>query len=198
MSDNDRKPAIRILQFWTEYVPDPAKPGEMKGVDWVEWGKIGDKTGASTRERVHALAPRPGRTGPVAEAIEWQAVGPAYERWKASEEIPENGTPLAAWPGADRALVDVLKKFNILTIEDFVGTADHVIATIPIPNPRKRRKMAEDFLLAQGDISRVQSELTKRDDLIDRQARELDDIKQQLAALTAAQPAKTTRAQKAA
>lgn len=199
MSDEtDRKPAIRVLNFVTEYTPDQSKPGEMKATDWVEWGKIGDKTGATTRERVNALMPRVTRDGTRNEAIEWQVVGPAYERWKKNEEIPETGTPLAAWPGADRSLVDVLKKFNILTIEDFVGTADHVISSLPIPSPRQRKKMAEAFLLAQGDVSHTQAELSKRDEKIEQQAREMAEMREQLNALMAAQPKPAKTSQKAA
>lgn len=188
--DNERKPSIRVLSFWTDYVPDAKSPGEMKAVDWAEWGKVGDKTGATTRERINALKPRQNRDGTTSETIEWQVVGPAYEKWKANEAIPENGTPLAAWPGADRALVDVLKRFNIVTVEDFAGCTDAVVTQAPIPDLRRRRKMAEDFLLAQGDISHTQAELSKRDEQIDRQARELAEMKEQIAALVAAQPKK--------
>lgn len=197
---NDRTPAIRILRFWTEYGPDKRNPGQMTGIDWVEWGKIGDRTGATTRERVHALKPRElsGTKGGFHEPVEWAAVGPAYEKWKANEAIPENGTPLAAWPGADRALVDALKGVNVLTVEDFAGTPDHALAGIPIPDLRRRKKMAEDFLLAQGDVSAMQAELSKRDDQIDRQARQIADMQEQLAALVAASETKKSRAKEAA
>jgi hypothetical protein len=190
MSDDDttRRPAIRVLSFWTDYVPDKENPGQMKGVDWAEWGKIGDKSGATTRERINLLKPRVDRQGQQIEAIEWQVVGPAYERWKASEEIPENGTPLAAWPGADRALVDVLKKFNILTVEDFAGCTDQVIAQAPIPDLRRRRKMAEDFLLAQGDQARVEAELASRDQKIASQDSDIADLREQIASLAAQLP----------
>jgi hypothetical protein len=196
-NDNDRMPSIRPLRFWTEYEPDPSKPGEQRSIDKVEWVKVGDRMGSTTVSRVSHLMPRTGFKGKQYEAaIEWQAIQPAYERWKANETIPENGTPLAAWPGADRGLVDALKKLNILSVEDFVGAADHAFSSIPIPDLRKRRKMAEDFLLAQGEISHTQAELSKRDEMIDRQSREIEEMKAQLASLLAAQP--KPKAQKAA
>lgn len=198
-NDNDRLPAIRPMRFWTEYEPDPEKPGEHRAIDKVEWVKIGDRLGSTTVSRVSHLMPRTGFKGKRYEAaIEWQAIQPAYERWKANEAIPESGTPLAAWPGADHSLVDALKKLNILSVEDFVGAADHVFASIPIPDLRKRRKMAEDFLLAQGEISKTQAELSKRDALIEKQARQMADMQEQLNALLAAQPKPTKAAQKAA
>lgn len=190
MSDDDRerRPSIRVLQFWTEYVPDKENPGQMKSVDWAEWGKVGDKSGATTRERINLLKPRTDRQGQVIEAIEWQIVGPAYERWKANEAIPENGTPLAAWPGADRALVDVLKKFNILTVEDFADCSDQVISQAPIPELRRRRKMAEDFLLAQGDQAHVEAELASRDAKIASQSADIEELREQIAQMRALLP----------
>jgi hypothetical protein len=188
-NDNDRVPAIRPMRFWTEYEPDPTKPGEQRAIDKVEWVKVGDRMGSTTISRVQHLMPRTGFKGKKYEAsIEWLAIQPAYERWKANEEIPENGTPLAAWPGADRALVDALKKLNILSVEDFVGAADHAFSAIPIPDLRKRRKMAESFLLAQGEVSKTEAELSKRDALIEKQAAEMAEMKEQLATLIAAQP----------
>ena len=198
-NDNDRMPSIRPMRFWTEYEPDQNKPGEQRAIDKVEWVKIGDRMGSTTVARVSQLMPRKGFKGKQYEAaIEWQAIQPAYERWKANEEIPESGTPLAAWPGADRALVDALKKLNILSVEDFVEAPDHAFASIPIPDLRKRRKMAEDFLLAQGDISSTQAELSKRDEIIDKQGREMAEMREQLNALLAAQPKPVKATQKAA
>lgn len=179
--EQDRVPAIRPIKFWTEYVPDPAKPGEMKGIDRVEWVKVGDKMGTTCSETISRLC-KPGR-----EALEWSVIGPSYERWKQTQEIPENGTPLEAWPGADRGLVEALKKVNVRTVEDFVQVPDHNLAGIPIPDLRKRRKMAESFLLSQGEVSAVEAELTKRDEMIAKQQRDMDEMREQLAALTAAQ-----------
>lgn len=198
--DNDRAPAIRPLRFWTEYEPDANKPGEQRAIDKVEWVKIGDRMGATTVARVSHLMARKGFKNKQYEAaIEWQVIQPAYERWKANEEIPENGTPLAAWPGVDRVLVDALKKLNILSVEDFVGASDHAFSAIPIPDLRKRRKAAEDFLLAQGDQAIVEAELAKRDQKIASQETALADMQEQINLLMAQlpKPEKTAR-QKAA
>jgi hypothetical protein len=176
-----RTPAIRVLRFWTDYMPDPAKPGELKPVDRVEWVKVGDAKGTTVSESIKRLSK------PAQEALEWSVIGPAYEHWKKSQEIPETGTPLEAWPGADRNLVDALKKVNVRTVEDFVQVPDHAFAGIPIPDLRKRRKMAESFLLSQGEVSAVEAELTKRDEMIARQQRDMDEMRERLEALTAAQ-----------
>lgn len=183
---NDRTtPSIRVLRFWTEYDPDPSGSGEMRGRDKVEWAKIGDSTGASTVALIAQLAPKPPKRP---AALEWQVVEPAYKAWKANQEIPETGTPLAAWPGADHGLVEALKKVNVKTVEDFAAVPDHALAGIPIPDLRRRKKAAEDFLLAQGDVSRVQAELSERDARLERQEREMAEMRDQIAALVAAQP----------
>lgn len=175
-----RVPAIRVQRFWTEFVPDNDKPGEMKALDWVEWVKIGDSRGSTTNERIDRL-----RKG---NAIEWQVIGPAYEGWKKTNEIPEFGTPLAAWPGADRALVDALAKVNIRTIEDFATAGRGAFAGIPVPDIARRQRLAEDFLLAQGATSITAAELAKRDKVIADQGADIKELRDQIAQLMAAQP----------
>jgi hypothetical protein len=49
--DERNKPQIAPLEFWTDYRPDPERPGQLKGDDWVRWVKKGGN-GATTEDRV--------------------------------------------------------------------------------------------------------------------------------------------------
>lgn len=168
--DKSRIPAIHPVKFWTDYEPNPAKPGEQIAVDWVSWVKKGDASGAITQSKIVRLKPRKNRQGVEVSTVEWSVIEPAYEAWKASEEPPENGTPLIAWPGCNDTLCDALKKLNIRTVEDFVEAPDPAFSGLPVPNIRYLREQATAFLIAQGEVSAVAGELAKRD-------AEIDDLK---------------------
>lgn len=177
MSDN-RDPAIYPIKFWTDYEPDPQEPGNKIAVDWVAWIKKGDSAGATTQSKISRLKPHKNRQGVEVAAVEWSVIEPHYEAWKTSEEPPEDGTPLIAWPGCNDALCSALKKLNIRTVEDFVEAPDHAFNGLPVPNIRYLREQAASFLIAQGDVSAVADELAKRD-------QEIEDLKVQIADLTA-------------
>lgn len=177
MSDN-RDPAIYPIKFWTDYEPDPQDPGKKIAVDWVSWIKKADSAGATTQSKISRLKPRENRQGVKVVAVEWAAIEPHYNAWKASEEPPENGTPLIAWPGCNEALCSALKKVNIRTVEDFVEAPESAFSGLPVPNVRYLREQAESFLVAQGDVSAVAEELSKRD-------QEIEDLKIQISELNA-------------
>ena len=42
----------------------------------------------------------------------WEVVGPAYEAWKKGQEVPEDGTPLAAWPGVSPEIAQRLRSMS--------------------------------------------------------------------------------------
>ncbi len=177
MSDN-RDPAIYPIKFWTDYEPDPQDPGKKIAVDWVSWIKKADSAGATTQSKVSRLKPRENRQGVKVVAVEWAAIEPHYKAWKASEEPPEDGTPLIAWPGCNEALCSALKKMNIRTVEDFAEAPNSAFSGLPVPNVRYLREQAASFLIAQGEVSAVAEELSKRD-------QEIEDLKIQISELNA-------------
>lgn len=191
------KPAIQVVDFYTEYEPDPNKPGENRAVDYVKWVKIGDASGMSNTERVDMLRPRtrPAKayrnhlgqarfTSPksLQAAPEWEVVEPHYNAWKQGEKLPDTGTLLIAWPGCDRRLADALKKVNILTLEEFVQ-AGNIIERVPMPGIQRLQKEAENFLLAQGDVARTSAALSERDQRISAQDETIANITREMEAL---------------
>lgn len=174
-SEQARVPAIGDFRFTTEYREDPKKPGEMMAEDWVSWIKIGDAHGSRTSEKIVRLQPNPVRNRPA--AVEWRLIEAAYEAWKKGQEIPIDGTPIEAWPGCDQKLAEALKGRNVRTIEQFAEVPDHYLSGIPIPDLRRRQQLARDFLKAKEGQSQVAAELAKRDQIIEKLMREVEELK---------------------
>jgi hypothetical protein len=156
--EKTRLPSIGGFMFWTEY---PEVDGVLKEVDMVSWTKIGDPLKPRIGEKVSRIMPNASKKRPA--ALEWATIEPAYRAWKAGQEIPVDGTPLAAWSGCDRTLADALKGRGVLTVETFAGLEDHRLASLGVPDARRRQEMAKAFLTAQKGEAVVAAELAKRD-----------------------------------
>lgn len=183
-------PAIKITKFFTKYrEPLPGSDATMlREEHWVEWVKIGEQNGSTCVEAVHRIGP----TGKHPPRIEWHVIGPAYDAWLEGNEAPETGTPLYAWSGVTRELVEVLAKFNVKTLEDLVAMADHNLAKIPVPNIRQVRQRAKATLDA-ARMNEVGAEIAGRDIQIEAlkaneavMKAQLDAMAAQIAALTKA------------
>lgn len=181
-----RIPAIVPVKFWTEYEPDLSDPGNHVAVDWVEWVKVGDRSQSSTQERISRLMPRKDkRTGRETAAIEWAALGPRYEHWKKNQEITVTGTPLEAWPAATPNLVEALRKINVRSVEDFATAPRDSLKGLPFPDLPRMQKTAIAFLEAAGDRSKIAAELASRDQTIETQRADIEDLKKQVAEMVA-------------
>jgi len=138
---------IRAVEFKTDYAKE-------KPVDWVRLAPSGEahlKT--QTWHRVEKLRPpvtlddrdRNADTY-VAMSMRWTVIEPAYKAWKAGTEIPENGTPLAAWSGVTPDQADLLKSMSIRTVEDVRDMSESAFTKLPMPNARQLPKLAREFL----------------------------------------------------
>lgn len=96
---------IHIKRFFTQFspAPTPENPEAMRAVDWVEYGPVGSLDKCTTIDKVSRLRAVVKDTGsnPVAAmaSAKWRAIEPFYDAWKKGNELPEHGTPLAAWNG---------------------------------------------------------------------------------------------------
>lgn len=148
---------ISILEFKTEYAPG------KDGVDLVLLAPKGEghlKT--QTWKRVKTLIP-PENVDDATKAsatyqdmaAKWYVIGPAYDAWKAGNELPETGTPLAAWSGVTNDMARALVAMGIKTVEDVRDMGDGAISKLAFPNARKLPELAGKFLegkdLAQRD-----------------------------------------------
>lgn len=146
-------PRIKVIGFETKYVRQP--DGNMKAVDWVSYSPGRFESPSITRKRVKDMIPVADEEfedrGPNSNMRQmhmqarWSVIGPAYEAWKKGMEIPETGTPLAAWAGVTREQAELLRKIGINTVEDFSTVDDNKLSRIPLPNARQLRDAARKF-----------------------------------------------------
>lgn len=135
--------SIYILGFETKYTRD-GKP-----VDWVHYAQSADLQAATTWARVKDITPREAETDDQV-LWRWNAVGPAYEAWQQGNEIPETGTPLAAWATLSGEQAAALKAAGLRTVEDVAEMTDTIIGRVRLPNARLLKDAAGKFLDARG------------------------------------------------
>ena len=172
---------FRIHKFWTEYDTSVEPP---KAIEWVEYGPIGMKDKATTKERVSrlkAVLPQGGKANmAVAMAhARWQAIEPHYLQWKLGQEAPVDGTPLAAWNGVDAEQADAFKMAGIRSVEEIAQMNDTVRSKINLPRlsdivaHAKRyiasadsRAFAAQLASNEQKLANTQLELAERDEQI--------------------------------
>jgi len=95
----------------------------------------------------------------------WAVIEPAYNAWKASGEIPENGIPIKAWAGVNSDQARVLVQHGIKSVEDLAAMGDSAVTKIPLPDLRSLREQAKTFLDGRGaaemagEVSNLREEL---------------------------------------
>ncbi len=149
---------IRAIEFKTEYRPN--KPP----VEWVLYAgsdsySENGQLSSSTWERVSKLRPpevlENDTDGLKMAALRyvWSQIEPAYEAWKSGEEMPETGTPLAAWGGVSASQIAALKGIGIKTVEDLAGLSDSNMKAV-LPNMRDLRTMARQWMEGRPQAER--------------------------------------------
>lgn len=81
----------------------------------------------------------------------WSVIGPKYEEWKRGNEIPDDGTPLAAWAAITPEIAALLKQKGVRTIEDVASMSVEVAAKLPMPNARRLPELAQTYLKGAED-----------------------------------------------
>lgn len=161
-----------IVGFKTEYKGDRA-------TDWVEIAPSGESFERThTWHRIADLQPR----GEVDDArksslsyraavARWDRITPAYGAFKAGQDIPLDGTPLAAWAGVSPEQAALLRSMGIKTVEGVRDMGEGATARLPFPNARKLPQLAGSFLSSVGEAAKDA---------------EIDVMRERLAALEAA------------
>lgn len=145
-----------ILGFKAEYLVDGRQ------VDWVEiapsgeayerthtWHRIKDLMPPKNVDEVRANSP-----AFMVLKARWAQIGPRYEAWKQGMELPESGTPLAAWAGVTQEQAQVLTRMGLMTVESVRDMSESAIVRLPFPNARKLPKLAADFLSSKGEAQK--------------------------------------------
>jgi hypothetical protein len=84
----------------------------------------------------------------------WDIISPKYEAWKRNEDLPEDGTPLAAWSGVSPEQAAHLRAMGIKTVEGVRDMGEGVFTRLPFPNARQLPKLAANFLASVGDAEK--------------------------------------------
>lgn len=155
--------AIHIQGFDSRYLKNPIT-GEVKTVDVVTYGPLGDPKTVMTKEirRVSAVLPLDECGDNIAYITAhklWKTIEPQYEAWKAGNEIPENGTPFAAWDGVTKGQAEILKGMGLRTVEAVAEASDIVINKSGLPNALLIRDTAKKYL-ASASGSREAAKMT--------------------------------------
>jgi hypothetical protein len=182
-------PTLVVRRFWTEYKPDKNDPGKLVGTDMVAYGPMGNTDRSLTHAQIRHIncprldAPLDDQAANMAR-MRWDIIKPQYEAWKAGQEMPATGTPLAAWNAVSPEQAEILKARGIKTVEDVSHLTDTHFQSISIPGIRNLKESAKLFL-ASADTARAAAEMKKRDEAVhnlEAQNRELMDKLNELAA----------------
>lgn len=170
---------FRIIKFWTEYKRTPTG---LKAIDKVEYCAIGMAARSTTVARIADLKrihenPDPDDVASNIAKQRWEFIEKHYNAWKAGQETPEHGVPLAAWPGITPEQADVLRTAGIRCVEDIANASDGIVNRINLPGVREIQKNAQRFIEAQ-DGAKTADALAKKDQEIMSLQEQLEELRQ--------------------
>ncbi len=175
---------ILIHRFYTVYEDDPKKPGVQRARDMVEYGPIGMAGRTHAVERIDVLSSpqRVAGANPavVAAKVLWDFIKPRYEAWKSNQDLPESGTPLAAWNHLTPQQAEILRVNGIRSVEDVSTLTDVHIQRIPIPNLRSIIEASKKFLDSK-DVNKNAAELAAAHETIAALTARVDQMAEMLA-----------------
>lgn len=160
---------ILIHRFYTVFEDDPKNPGKQRARDMVEYGPIGQAGRTHVTERIDILSRVQKVAGAnpsvVAAQVMWNFIKPRYEAWKSNQDLPETGTPLAAWNHLTQAQAEILRVNGVRSVEDCAQLTDTHINRIPIPNLRSIIEAAKKFIDSK-DVNSFTAEMAAKDEMI--------------------------------
>jgi hypothetical protein len=174
---------IIIYRFYTVYDEHPVTK-EPRARDMVEYGPIGQAGRTQVNERIDILRSVQAVAGanPAVHAARamWEHIKPRYEAWKSNQELPETGTPLAAWNHLTPQQAEILRVNGVRSVEDCAQLTDTHINRIPIPNLRSIIEAAKKFL-DHKDVNRFDAEMKAKDDTIAALTARVDQLAEMVA-----------------
>lgn len=139
---------FRIIRFFTDYVK---ANGTLKEVDKVEYCGIGKAGTSTTVARIGDLKrvvpdADPDNVAHMMALGRWNFIRPQYEAWKAGNELPVDGTPLAAWPGLTKAQADIIRASGLRTVEEIAESPHSLISKVQLPGMTEIQRQAKLFV----------------------------------------------------
>lgn len=179
-------PSIFVKRYFTSYGPDPKNPGQMLGVDWVEYGPMAGLDRTTTIVRVKNLLekmqPLADSQNPAVIMAHERAdvIRKGYNAWKSGQELPTSGTPLAAWNGVTPEQAEVMIRAGIRSVEEVAALTDATSSRLGLSNRNSLIQLAKNFLDSK-EQSVLAGRLTEKDEKINLLALENEDAKAQMA-----------------
>jgi hypothetical protein len=177
---------ITVHRFYTVYEDDPKNPGTTRQRDMVEYGPIGQGSRTRAVERIDILskAQRVAGANPasIAAQVLWAHIKPRYEAWKGNQELPETGTPLAAWNHLTPTQAEFLRTNGIRSVEDVAALTDIHIQQFKIHNLRSIIEAAKKFL-DSADTVKFAGEMKAKDEQLAAANARIDQMAEMLAKL---------------
>lgn len=124
-------------------------------IHWVTFARsMAHSLKSTTVVRVSEVKPRTDEAGNVVEpdpsVIErWEIIGPAYKAWIEGGEIPQDGTPLTAWPALNADQVKAFRAASIPSVEDVAAMNDVIMSRVGLPGIMQLKQLAGEFLAAR-------------------------------------------------
>jgi hypothetical protein len=112
----------------------------------------------------------------------WAYIKPRYEAWKGNQELPETGTPLAAWNHLTPTQAEFLRVHGIKTVEDVSALTDVHIQQFKIHNLRSIIEAAKRFVTG-ADGNKFAGELKVKDEQLAAANARIDQMAEMLADL---------------
>lgn len=168
----------QVHRFFTKYAPDPKDPAIIVGTDWVEYGPPGarERTSITSRistiSRVMPLEKDASNPAIIMANDRWAYIKPLYEAWKSGQDLPETGTPLAAWNGLTTEQADALRMRGVKTVEEIAEMTDAIRTRVGLPGMVRMQEAAKLFIQSK-DTVKVASALEQKD-------KEIADLKLQM------------------
>jgi hypothetical protein len=175
---------ILIHRFYTVFDEDP-KTKQPRARDMVEYGPIGSAGRTHVTERIDILSKVQKIAGAnpavTAARVMWDFIEPRYQAWKTNQDLPETGTPLAAWNHLTQAQAEILRVNGVRSVEDVALLTDTHLTRIPIPNLRSIIEAAKKFIDSK-DVNKFTSELAAKDETIAALTQRVDQLAEMVAA----------------
>jgi hypothetical protein len=165
-----------MLRFFSEPVELPGKSAEEGRPVYVERDFVGI-TNPGSRDEVVRRAEE--------KAKEDEFIGWAYAKWKKTQEQVTDGTPLETVPFLNKSQVLELKALAIHSLENLALAPDTAMQRMM--GLRDLRKKAEAYMSAAKDtamVTRLQTELSQRDQTIERLQKQMEQMSARFDAIT--------------
>lgn len=174
---------IIIYRFYTVYDEHPVTKAP-RARDMVEYGPIGQAGRTQVTERIDIISSvqKVAGANPAVQAarVMWEFIKPRYDAWKANQDLPETGTPLAAWNHLTQAQAEILRVNGIRSVDDVALLTDAHFNRIPIPNLRSITEAAKKFM-DNKDVNKFTAEMQSKDEMIAALTARLDQLAQMVA-----------------